>query len=143
MFSRLSAQYSTSISLINLPLVICALLGNYSTYLLLRILKLLQTSNGSSDSRGRRCSELPATTSDGSLATTASPDSCSLSSDGILTAERASVGGVGGDLESLGYLSQGGAISSAVLTSDTNLLGALGHLSTTELGLWFKKLRIL
>ena len=91
------------------------------TYLLLRILKLLQTSNGSSDSGGCGGSQLPASTSDGSLATTASPDSSGLSSDGIFAAEGASVGGVSRDLESLSDLSQGSTISSAVLTRDTDL----------------------
>jgi len=64
---------------------------------------------------------LPASTSNRSLATSAGPDTSCLSSDGILTAERAGVGGVSGDLESLSDLSEGRAISRSVLTRDTDL----------------------
>ena len=57
------------------------------TYLLLGILKLLEASNGGTDSRGSRSAQLPASSSNNSLATSARPDASSLSSDGVLTAE--------------------------------------------------------
>ena len=91
------------------------------TYLLLRILQLLETSNGGTNSRRSRSTELPASTSDLLLAASARPDTSSLSSDGVLAAERAGVSGVRRDLESLGDLSQRGTITSSVLTSDTDL----------------------
>lgn len=98
------------------------------SYLLLSVLQLLQTGDGRADSRGSRGAELPAASSDLLLASTARPDSSGLSSDGVLSAERASVGGMGRDLESLGDLSERGTITGTVLTGDTDLLGSLGHL---------------
>jgi hypothetical protein len=57
------------------------------SYLLLRVLQLLQTGDGSSDSRSSRGSELPAASGDLLLASLARPDTGCLSSDGILSAE--------------------------------------------------------
>jgi hypothetical protein len=97
-------------------------------YLLLSVLQLLKTSDGTTHSRSGSSSELPASTSDLSLATSARPDASGLSSNGVLSAERASVGGMSRDLESLRDLSQRSTITGTILTCDTDLLGSLSHL---------------
>jgi hypothetical protein len=90
-------------------------------YLVLSNLDLLETGDSCSYGRSSRSTHLPASSSDSLLASSASPYSCSLSSDGVLAAESASVSSVSGNLEFLSGLSQRRTISSTVLTSDSDL----------------------
>ena len=56
------------------------------------------------------------------------PDASGLPPHLVLAAEGAGVLGVLGDLHLLHGLPQGGSVPGAVLTGDSDLLGALGHL---------------
>eukprot|EP01102_Stenamoeba_stenopodia_P008562 TRINITY_DN2471_c0_g2_i1.p1 TRINITY_DN2471_c0_g2~~TRINITY_DN2471_c0_g2_i1.p1 ORF type:complete len:114 (+),score=11.39 TRINITY_DN2471_c0_g2_i1:44-385(+) len=80
-------------------------------------------SNGSSSS----CVHDPSTTSHGLLATLAVPDTNSLSLNGILAAEVASVSCVLCDFNFLHLLSETRTITSSVLSDDSDLLCSLGH----------------
>ncbi len=104
--------------------LIDCVLGNYSTYLVLSNLKLLETGDSGSYCRCSRGANLPASPSNHLLASPACPDTCGLSSDGVLTAKSAGVSSVSRNLEFLGYLSEGGTITSTVFTSNTDLSDA-------------------
>lgn len=90
-------------------------------------LKISQSSDGRSDGGGGHGSVDVGSSGDDLVALGAVPDSGGLSLHGLLSAERAGVAGVLGDLELLGHLTEGSSITGSVLSDDSDLLRSLGH----------------
>merc|ERR1719203_319580 len=91
-------------------------------------LLILQVMDGGADSLGGSGVHLPAPTSVVAAARSARPDTGSGALDAVLTAVRAHVLGALQQLNALDELTESSTVSGTVLTGDTNLLRALGHL---------------
>ncbi len=97
----------------------------------MEIILIILTSDGGPDGSRGRCRVGPGTSGDldSAVLRVAAPDANSLTLHVVLSAECADIFGVLGDFHLLDGLTHRGAVTGAVLADDSDLLGALGHVS--------------